>query len=112
MTAQEILLSASAQGLVISAKGGDLYVRPGNRLSPSLREAIKAAKPDLHQLLLISSPLRVRLSKAVYGACQARGDSNEVAQSILMESLALSESDQRDLAGHFECEERMWGGAQ
>jgi hypothetical protein len=109
LNARDLILFASAQGLTLTERDGNLFARPVTRLNAEMRDAIKQAKPELLRLLSISSPLRERLSHAVRQACAARGESAEVGQAILMESLALSEADQRDIAAHFEWEAVQWG---
>ena len=51
MGARELLLDLTAAGLSVSLDGGRVIVRPSSRLTDGLREAIRAEKPALVELL-------------------------------------------------------------
>jgi TubC N-terminal docking domain len=51
MGARELLVTAQEAGLSIVASGDNLVVRPAAKLTDPLRQALKAAKPELLALL-------------------------------------------------------------
>jgi TubC N-terminal docking domain len=51
MGARELLATVEEAGLTIAADGGNLVVRPAAKLTDPLRQALKAAKPELLALL-------------------------------------------------------------
>lgn len=51
MGARDLLQSLADAGVSVEADGGRLLIRPASRLTDAMREALRAAKPDLLSLL-------------------------------------------------------------
>ena len=54
MTAAELLADLKHQGFTLTPEGNRLYIVPGSRLTPKLRQAIRERKQEL--LTLIRGP--------------------------------------------------------
>jgi hypothetical protein len=56
MSASVLLAEVRSLGIIISADGDDLTIRPASKLTPELRASIRAAKPELLEMLLAEQP--------------------------------------------------------
>ena len=51
MGGRDLLLSLASAGLSVTAEAGRLMIRPASKLTDEMREALRAAKPELLALL-------------------------------------------------------------
>ena len=100
----EALDLLSHHGLTVTVDGGDLLVKPSNRLTDELRNYIREHKPELIEVVKSWAAL----ADAIEGCCNARGDADANRQALLNDCRRESANDWPWWTNYFNCEAARW----
>jgi virulence-associated protein VagC len=110
MGARELLADLADVGLTVTADGDRLVIRPASKLTDTMREALREAKPDL--LVLLAPSDQANAPAATFLARRARllrwGWPKAEAE-MLAERLAKREREQDDRVSCTDCR-HFWPG--
>ena len=105
MSALQTVLAA---GLHLHADSNRLIVTPASLLDDSLRDLIRAHKPELWAAARDAETVGADLIAAIRACCAVRGDSDFNRDALIAEAASLSREHQLDLIAHFNEQAATW----
>ena len=108
MSALQTLLDA---GLTLRTDGDRLIVAPASLLDDTLRDLIRAHKPELWAAARDAEVTFAHLVDAINRCCDLRGDDDRNRDGLIAEAGDYAVEAQRNLIEHFANETAIWAQA-